>query len=433
MTEAMYIPYILPSWYDGKHINEVKFCSEFLAYRDLKFIDNTFYSINGVVPLQKIEKDITDLLICAEITRGIGSKVTTLVNALKRIAYTDDLEISQDEIHVANGVLNLDGTFSEYKMFCKNRLTVNYNPNADEPIVWLKFLLELLEPDDIKTLQEFMGYCLINSTKAQAMLFIIGNGGEGKSRIGVVMYDIFKDSAYFGSINELAADKFLKSNLVGKSLLIDDDMNLNGLKDTSFLKSLATAETPIAVQAKRVQGIQTKLSVRSICFSNGSLSAIHDKSDGWSRRLLILSTKPISPNRITDHHLSEKLFAEKEGIFLWMLKGLQRLTANDFEFTRSDKLERNLAEMKEDNCNIIGFLKDEQFIAFDINSEVSTVRIYKNYCDWCDMNGLIKLKQDTFSGWLKQNHLKYNMAYSNYVFDGQDKKSRGYRGIKILK
>jgi len=49
------------------------------------------------------------------------------------------------------------------------------------------------------------------------------------------------------------------------------------------------------------------------------------------------------------------------------------------------------------------------------------------------MNGLIKLKQDGFSGWLKQNHLKYNMAYSNYVFDGQDKKSRGYRGIKILK
>jgi len=36
-------------------------------------------------------------------------------------------------------------------------------------------------------LQEFMGYCLIPSTKGQKMLFLIGQGGEGKSRIGIVM------------------------------------------------------------------------------------------------------------------------------------------------------------------------------------------------------------------------------------------------------
>lgn len=333
MTKAMYIPHILPSWYDGKHINEVKFCSEFLAQHDLKYINNTFYSIDGVVPLQKIKKDITDLLICAEITRGIGNKVTMLVNALKRIAYTDDLEISPDEIHVLNGILKTDGTFIDEKFFCKNRLNVNYTPIADTPDVWLRFLSELLEDDDIKTLQEFMGYCLINSTKAQAMLFVVGNGGEGKSRIGVVMYDIFKDSAYFGSIADLAADKFLKSNLIGKSILIDDDMNLNGLKDTSFLKSLVTSETPLTVQAKGIQGVQVMLSVRSICFSNGSPSALHDKSDGWSRRLLILSVKPVPPDRIIDRCLSEKLLAEKEGIFLWMFKGLQRLTDDGFEFT----------------------------------------------------------------------------------------------------
>ena len=47
--------------------------------------------------------------------------------------------------------------------------------------------------DDITTLQEFMGYCLIPSTKAQAMMFIIGNGGEGKSRIGIIMKEIFKN------------------------------------------------------------------------------------------------------------------------------------------------------------------------------------------------------------------------------------------------
>ncbi len=143
--------------------------------------------------------------------------------------------------------------------FCRNRLCVNYNPNASKPERWLSFLDDLLEDEDILTLQEFMGYCLINSTRAQAMLFIVGNGGEGKSRIGVVMYQLFGNSAYFGSINELASDKFLKANLIGKTVLIDDDMNFDGLRDTSFLKSLATSETPLTVQAKGKQGVQVML------------------------------------------------------------------------------------------------------------------------------------------------------------------------------
>ena len=53
------------------------------------------------------------------------------------------------------------------------------------------FLSELLGPEDIPALQEYLGYCLIPSTKGQKMLMLIGKGGEGKSRIGVVMNAIF--------------------------------------------------------------------------------------------------------------------------------------------------------------------------------------------------------------------------------------------------
>ena len=35
--------------------------------------------------------------------------------------------------------------------------------------------------------EEDMGYCLIPSNKAQKLLIILGKGGEGKSRIGLVM------------------------------------------------------------------------------------------------------------------------------------------------------------------------------------------------------------------------------------------------------
>ena len=79
------------------------------------------------------------------------------------------------KIHVSNGTWYLDGRFTGDKEYCRNRLTVDYNPDADMPGVWLKFLSELLIPEDILTLQEYMGYCLIPTTKAQKMLMLRGS------------------------------------------------------------------------------------------------------------------------------------------------------------------------------------------------------------------------------------------------------------------
>lgn len=127
------------------------------------------------------------------------------------------------------------------------------------------------------------------------------------------MYSIFGEAAYFGSITELAGNKFLKANLVGKMVLIDDDMKLEGLKVTSFLKSLATSETPITVQAKGKQGHQVKLKCRAMCFANGAQKSLCDKTDGWERRLIILSAKAVPTGRVNDSFLSEKPVADEGG------------------------------------------------------------------------------------------------------------------------
>ena len=99
----------------------------------------------------------------------------------------EDFPPQPDRIHVANGTLMLDGGFVEGKTeIVQSRLSVSYNPNAPAPVLWLHFLDGLLYPEDIPTLQEFIGYCLIPSNKGQRMMVIKGNGGEGKSQIGAV-------------------------------------------------------------------------------------------------------------------------------------------------------------------------------------------------------------------------------------------------------
>ena len=154
-------------------------------------------------------------MVTPYIKSGVAKTVSRLLDAVKISAFCEELPLQTDRIHVANGTLHLDGTFSKEKQFCRNRLPVRYVPDAPAPEIWLRFLSELLEEDDIPTLQEFMGYILIPSNKAQKMMLITGNGGEGKSRIGRVLRAILGDNMTTSSIQKLATNRFAPADQEG--------------------------------------------------------------------------------------------------------------------------------------------------------------------------------------------------------------------------
>ena len=180
-------PQTWPDWYDGKHINEVLFCQQFLDKHPMKCVRGRLFTVDGLI---EDEGQIGNLIleeISGVLTSGLSKVVTNLLASIKLQAYSPPLPIEADRIHVANGTYFMDGSFTPNKSYCNNRLTVSYNPDAPTPKRWLQFLSELLQPEDIPTLQEFLGYCLLPTTKGQKMLMLIGKGGEGKSRIGLVM------------------------------------------------------------------------------------------------------------------------------------------------------------------------------------------------------------------------------------------------------
>ena len=86
----------------------------------------------------------------------MAKKLDSILEVLRSEAYLEDLPLQTDRIHVANGTLYLDGTFTENKEYCRNRLTVTYIPDTPAPERWLSFLHELLDAEDIPTLQEYM-------------------------------------------------------------------------------------------------------------------------------------------------------------------------------------------------------------------------------------------------------------------------------------
>ena len=135
---------------------------------------------------------------------NLAKKVTNVVDVLKLAAQVEDFPPVTDRIALANGTLYLDGTFQEGKPeIVRNRLPVRYDPKAPQPVHWLRFLSDLLYPEDIPTVQEFIGYCLIPSNKGQRMMVIKGNGGEGKSQIGAVLVALLGSNMKDGSIGKI--------------------------------------------------------------------------------------------------------------------------------------------------------------------------------------------------------------------------------------
>ena len=422
----------LPMWFDGQNINEALFCEEFLQERRIIFANGAFFTPDGrVTDDLPLRGEIYDKLkFCA--VNNIPRKITNILEVLKLEAQVPDFPPEQDRIHLSNGTLLLNGTFTEGRpAIVRSRLPVVYNPDAPAPVIWLNFLNGLLHAEDIPTLQEFLGYCLLPTTKGQKMLMLIGKGGEGKSRIGLVIRSLLGDSMNTTSIQKVESNRFSRADLENKLLMVDDDMDMSALPKTNYIKSIVTSECKMDMERKGVQSYQSQLYVRFLCFGNGALTALHDKSDGFFRRQIVLTTKDRPAGRVDDPFLVDKLLREKEGIFLWCLDGLHRLIGNNYQFSISGKARENMETVKRSSNNVIEFLQSEGYIRFKADSEASSKALYEAYQRWCEDNAQKPMSANRLSSELAQNERLYNVEATNNVHVG-GKRVRGFMGIEVV-
>lgn len=418
-----------PAWLVSGKIDEVRFCEAYRAKHPMICIHDSFFTVDGKVKDEgRIRNEIYNMIKPYWRT-GMSKKVSALTEALRAECYAPPLPTYLDRIHMANGTLFLDGRFETTKDFCLNRLPVAYNPDAAPPQRWLQFLNELLLPEDILTLQEYIGYCLLPCTKAQKMLMIIGKGGEGKSRIGTVLSALFGSNMNTGSIAKVETSPFARADLEYELLLLDDDMKMEALPQTNIIKSIVTAELPMDLEKKGKQSYQGTMYARLIGFGNGTMKSLYDRSFGFFRRQIILTTRPRPRDRVDDPFLSEKLLAEIDGIFLWALEGLKRLIQNNYSFTISEQARQNMEENISEGNNVTAFLKSEGYIEFKADDEISSQRLYELYKLWCEDNALNALSLHSFCVQMAALSPDYRLEQSNRI-RVNGRLVRGYVGIR---
>lgn len=420
-----------PIWLDDKdNIIETELADYLCRKYNLACMNGVIISKDGVVDVHALKKCIVDI-IRPYVTSGVARKVDSILSCLRIRAYQPDKSTDGTTIFFKNGQYVVGGSgFTSEKELTDSRLPVAYNPQAPKPERFLQFMHELLFDEDIPAIQEYLGYCFLkNNTKAQKMCLIMGTPGIGKSRLGTLMETLMGQACTPGKISMLEANRFALASLEHKLLMIEDDLKLESLPSTDVLKTLVTASGKIMVEQKNQPAHPAQLYARILAFGNGMLTASNDHTSAFSRRQLILKTRPKPENRVDDPDIDAKLAAEAEGIILWMIEGAERLVANHYQFTLSEGIKKNLEELEEEQDTVQLFLNSD-WVSYDCNTSEATKTLLDAYYAFCHANSYEPLKKKSFQNQMSAHSAAFNIHSEKNIRLGGHV-VRGYRGIKV--
>jgi hypothetical protein len=93
---------------------------------------------------------------------------------------------------------------------------------------------------------------------------LVGEGTvKGKDRIGVVMRALFGSSMVNGNLTKVETNRFARADLEHTLVMVDDDMKLEALPQTNYIKTIITAELPLDLERKASRAIRASCTAAS--------------------------------------------------------------------------------------------------------------------------------------------------------------------------
>lgn len=348
------------------------------------------------------------------------------INAMIELAKTepglyikpDDLDQNPLLLGVTNGTVNLrSGSLqaSNRSDFITKSACTKYDSSASCP-TWTKFLYEIMGGDAemIEFLQRAIGYALTGSTKEQCLFILYGNGANGKSTFLNVLRDLFGDYA----MNTPAETLMVQQN----NSVRNDIARLQGVR---LVTAIETEDGQRLAEAliKSVTGGDA-ISVR---FLYGEyfdfvpafklfLAANHRpiiKGDDFAiwRRVRLIPFEVTVTEEKQDRDLLEKLRAELPGILIWAIEGCLKWQATGLK-----PPSKVMAATEEYRCDMDVL---QQFLGeccrVDPLATVGATELYKQYCQWAEMNTGWVMSQTRFGRKLvERGFFKEKTPYVRY-------------------
>jgi len=189
---------------------------------------------------------------------------------------------------------------------------------------WFRFLDEATggNVEVIRFLQQFAGYCLTGETIEQALVFLYGPGGTGKSVFVNTILRLMGDYACAASMETFTAAQFDQhpeelARLHGARMVTACETEAGRRWRENRVKQL-TGGDMVTARYMRQNSFSYRPQFKLLLLGNHA-PAITNLDDAIRRRFLVVrfDHKPLKP----DPHLEENLIDEWPGILRWAIRG----------------------------------------------------------------------------------------------------------------
>lgn len=266
-------------------------------------------------------------LLCPEIS---SHKVQEVIQKIRRRNPMDrkDFDSNDSIINVQNGLLDvhtgeLKNPSPDY--LSAIQLPLTYDQSAKYPNI-LKFLGQVLHPQDIFTAMEIIGYTLLKSNKYEKAFMLFGSGDNGKSIfIKLVESFVGAQNASHVTLQDLDGDRFSSADLYGKLVNTFADLPAHKLSSTGTFKTLVSGDS-IRAQFKYGQPFSL-INKAKLIYSANKIPDSDDTSHAYYKRWLILAFEKSFSEGTKDTNLIQKLTTPEElsGLLNLALIGLRQL------------------------------------------------------------------------------------------------------------
>lgn len=277
-----------------------------------------------------------------------------------------------------------------------NQIPHEYNPNGQlkGSIIqnWLSSIGHT--PEDVEMLCQFSGLCLTRDTRQQKFLILNGEGGTGKSTVIRMIEDMVgSDNTSNISLDQLS-QRFQAFGLMGKLLNSCADLEIDALSDVSTLKKCLGEDT-LSAEAKGKDAISFK-SYAKLIFSTNELPIVKaEKTNGFYRRLLILTMDHVPEKKETDFF--DRLSAEIDDFIHISVTALEKMYQIG-QITESPGSIEAVKRLRCDSDTVEAFLNAmTERVPDNIENRIKKSDLYQAYTGYCqDMERQSLTKQNFY-------------------------------------
>lgn len=342
----------------------------------------------------------------------LGAKCTTnivneVLNHIRRRSYVDRDEFNKKSeiLPVKNGLLNLKTLklqpFTPDKIFTF-KINVNFDltKKCPEFEAWLQQVLP--EKEDVTTLQEYSGYCLLPSMPFHRSMWFVGNGRNGKGTFIKTLEAILnkQNCAYISIMAFNGQRTFVESLLYGKLINVSSEPATHKQLQTSLFKKFTGGDYVEGEVKNKQKRLGYNPFAKWFILGNRYPQVNDNTIAFWERILLISWTQTFIEGQNQTQNIEKKWTEnsdELSGILNWMIIGLQNLLANK-GFTISKSQKEIKIEFQRASDPPSAWL--EENCVFDTAKYIVKTEAFDNYKDYCDENNLF-VDEKKFYGKMK--------------------------------